>query len=111
MCRLLAQSGHVEVSAICPLSGAKRTSAGDCRTIAIYECPNIPANIRIGQQSLGHPTRPAGRASPLAIVEQQLVALLAIFEVGAGVIIAHPKTKKDPSAPSPARAPDATCPN
>src|SRR5262249_25554974 len=30
-CRLLALSGHPEMSAICPLSGVKRTSAGDCR--------------------------------------------------------------------------------
>jgi hypothetical protein len=35
-CRLLAQSGPAEMSAICPLSAAKQTSACDCRTIAIY---------------------------------------------------------------------------
>jgi len=33
----LAQSGHSEMSAIRPLLGAKRTSASDWRTIAIYE--------------------------------------------------------------------------
>jgi len=29
-CLLLAQSGHSEMSAICPLSGPKRTSPSDC---------------------------------------------------------------------------------
>ena len=36
-CRLLALSGPPEMSAIWLLSGAKRTSASDCRTIAIYK--------------------------------------------------------------------------
>ena len=32
-----AQSGHIDMSAIWSLSGAKRTSASGCRTNAIYE--------------------------------------------------------------------------
>src|SRR5262249_26542881 len=36
---LLAQSGHTEMSAICPLSGAKQPSAADRLEIAIYEVP------------------------------------------------------------------------
>jgi hypothetical protein len=37
MSPLMAQSGRNETSAICPLSGAKRTSVSDRRIIAIYE--------------------------------------------------------------------------
>jgi hypothetical protein len=36
MSPFVALSGHADMSAICPLSEAKQTSACDCRTIAIY---------------------------------------------------------------------------
>ncbi len=41
-CQLLARSVPPEMSAICPLSGAKRTSASDCLTIAIYDGVDAP---------------------------------------------------------------------
>ncbi len=39
-CRLLAQLGRARMSAIWLLSGAKRTSARDGRTIVFYEAPS-----------------------------------------------------------------------
>src|SRR5262249_62297224 len=59
-CLLLAQSGHTDMSAICPLLEAKRTSASDRRTIAIYEYtpwsiteaePHRLSHSRIGRAS------------------------------------------------------------
>jgi hypothetical protein len=39
------------MSAIGPLSKAKRTSASDCRTIAIYEYTPLEQNAGMGQHS------------------------------------------------------------
>jgi hypothetical protein len=41
----LAQSGPSEMCAICPLSGAKETSASDCLTIAIYMSTRPRVNL------------------------------------------------------------------
>jgi hypothetical protein len=49
----LAQSGPTEMSAIWPLSGVKRTSASDCRTITMNRPRNCSrAAIRSSKEAL-----------------------------------------------------------
>ena len=54
----LYPSGPTEMSAISPLSKAKRTSASDCRTIAIYEytpeCPDSEVRIIVRDRTRRH---------------------------------------------------------
>ena len=45
-CPLLAQSGHTEMSAICPLSGAKADINRDCLTIVIHSAVRIEPRSR-----------------------------------------------------------------
>jgi hypothetical protein len=49
-CPLLAQSGHTEMSAICPLSGAKADINRDCLTIVIHSAVRIERGLGIPLQ-------------------------------------------------------------
>src|SRR5258705_10788003 len=75
------QADLSRTSAICPLSRAKRTSASDCRTIAIYEYTpwllqndwlrDSSAGPRVSFRSADRPRsiRPGARSQPLRLAE------------------------------------------
>jgi hypothetical protein len=96
----LAQSGHPDMSALCPLSVAKRTLASDRHPIAIYEytlarAPQLSGDLEAeGPRLTRREVVVAIRRGPIALVEDVLDVELRLpgrvdLRIDAGVYIQH----------------------